>query len=550
MDGSASIIHDHSPPDSDHWLNGFLQQNCEEARKRVQEERNIWNLSNNENSCEELDLSAIFNFTNDDESGEYEDSSGEVATEPTISNDGVSIYDNERHIAQENTPQQFNNLVDQSGTLSSEFKIPNDCQFSNFSPLPERSKSVNDALSIDAEDEQMTQDSGRMSSANLVTEGSSKADWDFQTELVEVSSMGIVHAKQQLSQAINEFYLNIVEKERLSFRHTMKQIEETVNEVLAEVERLDSSFKLRSMSAHSFYEIKSRSEVDILVVLENVTLNDFVIEDLKTPAGYARLRLTSSPNMATSSPITSSSGQILEWCTETQPGDLYFSPKKLCKAFAAIVSKAAGRILKNGSRVTRKRVSFSDTEATVAFSVNLIPAVVCPQNWPLCAYWLRNCSKKWPDVEVKNNIIRGGMHLIGLATGKDNDPLWKINFCSARRLLFQSDCDGKQKCLRILKVLLERDLSRPKGLLPLHLENIVMWASRKHRQEEDWAENMMAERFLEMLVALHKCLNNHDCYHFFVPTVNLFNELKPEVVKILATKVKDILKDPLKYLKN
>ena len=60
---------------------------------------------------------------------------------------------------------------------------------------------------------------------------------------------------------------------------------------------------------------------------------------------------------------------------------------------------------------------------------------------------------------------------------------------------------------------------------------------------------MLADRFLEMLVALRKCLENKDCYNFFVPTMNLFNELKPDALKVLASKVEDILRDPFKYLK-
>ena len=523
MAGSYEIS-DQPLTKSEHWLDGFLQQNCEEGRKRVQEERNLWNLTNDENSYEELDLSGIFNFAN------YEESNGQSNEEILSSDDGVLIHDDSQQIG--------HNSEDLT------------------SPLTRRSTSSNDGISIDNDEQRVAHDAGHTPSADHVTSKNNEADWDFETELVEVASMGIAHAKQQLSQAINDFNANVVDRERVSFRQTMKQIEETVNEVLEEVERLDSRFKLQRMSPESYYEVKSRNEVDILVVLENISPNDFVIEDMKTPTGYARIRvtsssMTSSSNMPTSSALkmTSSHGQIFQWCAETQSGEPYLSPKKLCKAFAALVSRAAGKILRNGSTVNRKRVSFSDREASVSFIVNLIPTVACPQTWPLCAYWLRNYTKKWPAASLKDDIIRGGMHLVALATNKESDPLWQISFCSARRQLLQSDCEGKKKCLRLLKVLLDKDLSRPKGLLPLYLENIILWASRKHWQPEEWDEWMLPERLLEMLVALHKCLENNDCYHFFVPTMNLFSDLKPEVVKLLAAKVKDVLHDPFKYLK-
>lgn len=540
--------------DSDHWLNGFLQQNCEEARKRVQEERKLWNFTDSENSYKEIDLSGMFNFGNDGDSREYDDEilSGDLApTKPAPTNDGVSIHDDERRIGHDISRHLKSSPLDQRNESSFKVTALHESHQSLNSDALTRKTSANDVISIDDSEQRVTLNAGHTPSA----------DWNIETEIVEVASMGFIHEKQQLVWAINDFNSNVVERERMSFKQTMKQIEETVNEVLAEVERLDSSFKLRRMSPHSFYEVKSRSEVDILVVLENVSPNDFVIEDMKTPTGYARIHVTSSPasssaNMTSFTAMTSalnptsSNGQLFQWCIETPSGELYFSPKKLCKTFAALVSRAAGRILRNGSSVNRKRVSFSDREASVAFTVNLIPTVACPQTWPLCAYWLRNCTKKWPAAGVKDDVIRGGMHLVALATSKETDPLWRISFCSARRHLFQANCEGKKKCLRLLKVLLDKDLSRPKGLVPLYLENIVLWAGRKHWQEEEWAECMIPERFLEMLVALHKCLENADCYHFFAPTMNLFNDLKPDVVKMLAAKVKDILQDPFKYLKS
>jgi len=53
--------------DTEHWLNGFLQIQSQEARKRVMEERSRWYNTNDENSYDESELSGIFNF-NDVES--------------------------------------------------------------------------------------------------------------------------------------------------------------------------------------------------------------------------------------------------------------------------------------------------------------------------------------------------------------------------------------------------------------------------------------------------------------------------------------------------
>lgn len=554
------MISEQPSGDTEHWLNGFLQIKSEEARKQVMEERTLWSFTDDENSHEECDLSGIFNFNDiesnrqiDEEVLSIKDLDMCVPTEQkrATANNGLSIYGDERRLAQDASRSQD----DHATTLQSR-------QHLNSSPLAlgQTTPTSNDEISINGEELRVEHDDGEKDSAEQVTNESGEAVLDFETELVEVASLGIVHSKQQLLKAINEFNTKVVETERVNFMQTMMQIEETVNEVLEEVERLDNSFKLQRMSPDSYYELKSRNELDVLVILDNISPKEFVIEDMKTPTGYARIRVTSSAvtsssSVASSSNMTSalnmapSDGEMLHWCAETQSGEIYFSPKKLCKKFAGLVSRAAGKILRHGSSAQRKRVSFSDRETTVPFIVNLIPTVACPQTWPLCAYWLRNYTKKWPAPRVKDDVIHGGMHLVALATSQETDPLWRISFCSARRRLLQSDCEGKKKCLRLLKVLLDKDLSRPKGIIPLYLENIVLWASRKHWQQEEWSESVSADRFLEMFVALLKCLENKDCYHFFVPTMNLFSDLKPDVAEVLAAKVKDILRNPFKYLK-
>lgn len=567
---------------TDHWLNGFLRQNCEEGRKRLQEERNLWNFTDSEN--EDLDLSGIFNFS------QYEESNGHIGQDipsSSVTQDSVVLNKIEEttQFKDDITIHEIKKTADRSSRLLTRTSSEGDgmsiagkrgkgvnngennnahhkdessheYQTSSEPSLEARKRApANDEISVGVE----KRDDSHPTWVAEARPESRKPEWDFETELVEVPGMSIVHSKQQLQHAINDFNCKVVARERLRFKQTMKEIEETVNEVLGEVERLDSNFKLQRMSPDSYYERKSWNEVDILIVLENVSLDEFAIEDMKTPSGYAKIRFKTSAGTSeeeTASGISSSSSEsgmtsshhpLFQWCTEMQPGEIYLSPKRLCRVFAALVSRATGRILRNGSNVNRKRVSFTD-EASVPFIVNLIPTVACPKNWPLCAYWLKNYAKNWPTENAKDEVMLGGMHLVAVVTNKDSDFLWRISFCAARRHLLWSDCEGKTKCLRVLKVLLQNDLSRPRGLLPLHLDNIVLWASKKHWQQEEWAESMLSDRVLEILVALHKCLQNKDCYNFFVPTMNLYSDLKPEVASMLAVKVKDVLLDPCKYL--
>ena len=474
--------------EDNHWLNGFIRQNCEEARKRVIRERTRWNHSEDDDA-EVSDLTRT--FKEEPRSGDKED-----------------------------------RLNDKEESL---------LQYLNSDELLQPRVALDDDISIHEDEQRLGHDDDR---TELLEERTS-----FEFESVEVTSLGITHSKERLFCALSAFNSNVVEMERISFMQIMIQVEETVNEVLDTVERLDTNFRVRRMSPESFYHLKSRNELDIFVVLDSIFPEEFVIEDMKTPTGYARVRLKSS--RATPA---SSREQLVDWCIQTHSGELYLSPKKICKRFAALVCQAADGISRRGLCAGRRQVTFIDDGVTVPFTTNLVPTIACPQTWPLCAHWLRSCTRKWPETGVKEDVITSGMHLAAFATGKETEPLWRISFCAARRRLLTSDFEGKRRCLRILKVLLDKDLSRPKGLVPMFLENIVLWASRKHWRGEEWAENMLPERFMEMLVALLKCLENNNCYHFFVPTMNLFGDMKPEVVQVLAAKVKRVLQDPFKYL--
>ena len=362
------------------------------------------------------------------------------------------------------------------------------------------------------------------------------------SEFVDVPQMNITHHRRSLLEALNKFNSKVVEPQRDLFQRSMDQVEQMVNAVLERVENLDAAFTCRRVSPESLYERHSRNRIDICVVLSNVLPESFVLEDMKTPTGFARVRMTSSvPSLA-------------EYCTETESGEYYLSPKKLCKKFASLVGAAASEVLNNGFVASQqKRVSFyseaSRLDDMTPCTVNLLPTIQCPDTWPLCACWLRTCSRKWPEASVKDEVINGGIHLVAMPTAKGRDELWRMSFrCARRRLIRSVHGESKEKCVRILKVLYEQDLLRPKGISPRHLENIVLWASRKYWSPSQWSDGQLPDRFLELLAALYKCLKNQDCYDFFVPASNLFAQFRPEVLQVLAAKVRDVMDDPFKYL--
>ena len=383
------------------------------------------------------------------------------------------------------------------------------------------------------------------------------------TAFVGVPHMNIAHERQSLQNALNDFHARVVQPERQTFQRAATQVERMVNAVLEHVGTLDGTFKCRKVNAEtSFYECHSRSNVDFHVILENVPPGSFVLEDMKTPTGFARVRLasemtshmTSGSTSSTTLEVTAVVSDLAQYCTKTDSGEFYLSPKKLCKRFAALVDEASLDALgENFFSSHFKTVSLgseeSSSDAVVAYQVGLIPTIHCPDTWPSCARWLRSCSRKWPEASVKDHVIHGGIDLVAMPTAQDKDELWRISFSGARRRLIRSvHNESKEKCLQILNALYQEDLSRPEALSASHLENVVLWASKKYWSPAHWSEASLPDRFLEMLTALHKCLQNRDCYDFFVPALNLFALHKPRTLHVLAARVQDVLENPHKYL--
>ena len=303
------------------------------------------------------------------------------------------------------------------------------------------------------------------------------------------------------------------------------------------------------MNPQCFYELKPHNEVDVYLVIKSFSSNFYVVEDEKTTKGYAQVTVSSAV-LEDASP----QGQafVKEFCTKTQTGEYNLSPKNICRKLATWVSNVSKEILEENRTQYGRKITFYDSSDQGVFTfsvsphlVNLVPTLHFPDIWPECASWLKSCTHKWPGSNVKDQILSGGIHLVPIPEYE----LWKFLFCDARRrLLLREDVEEKGRCLRTLKVIAESDLCRPKGLLPSHLENIFMWASRKFCHAKDWSGPELPRRFLQMLAALNKCLKNGDCHEFFVPSINLFADINENATRILSSKVEDIMTDPCKYL--
>ncbi|XP_054762972.2 mitochondrial dynamics protein MID49-like [Lytechinus pictus] len=105
-----------------------------------------------------------------------------------------------------------------------------------------------------------------------------------------------------------------------------------------------------------------------------------------------------------------------------------------------------------------------------------------------------------------------------------------------------SDGGCRMKCLAIMEVLRVNN-SKLQVLSHAHLLAIMYIACV---EETEWDEQMLAERFFDILVILTRCLSNHDLPHPRDQSVNCFLDLPSWALQRIRKWLKSILKNPRK----
>jgi len=164
-----------------------------------------------------------------------------------------------------------------------------------------------------------------------------------------------------------------------------------------------------------------------------------------------------------------------------------------------------------------------------------------------------NENRKWPEMEGKSKIVKGGTHLMAVP-GKVKNHAWGVSFLKTRKILL-NHCDGYQTATNILlalqvinkSVLSHRDCSGL--LLPVHFIMILFWVHESYRDQKDWSRENMSKRFIDVLIALKRCLERKLCPDFFFPKLNYFENLQEDELYRLLQNLDEVLQRPDAYLK-
>lgn len=199
----------------------------------------------------------------------------------------------------------------------------------------------------------------------------------------------------------------------------------------------------------------------------------------------------------------------------------------------------------NGSEKVELRKNYLEA------GIDFVPALRSP-GWPKVAQeWIRR-ERKWPSSKIVGNVIKDGFHLVVKSpkVGRNPNCDFRISFSHAEYLLSQEMNDVQRECYRCLKKYHRAYLSKhQKGLVTFHLKTILL-QTIEDTGSDVWTESNQAGCLMKLLSNLLKALKQKHLPHFFVKSYNMFSIdyiENPEVLESLASKVEQIMQNPLQF---
>ena len=225
--------------------------------------------------------------------------------------------------------------------------------------------------------------------------------------------------------------------------------------------------------------------------------------------------------------------------------DGYMRPKVYCGCF--IVDKenhASARL--QGPAV---KLKFSSAPFQVdRFFVDLTFAFKCPK-WPdEVSDWTYRPGKKWPNNEHVKRIASMGCHVVPKSQPGDGYT-WRLSFSTAEFELCRLAPQTAREGFLGLKVITKDYLSVTYKGLSYALK--CLFLRTLETEPEFWRridEESPQECFLYLLQKLADAIANRNCPHFWIPHINLFEDLTKNNAKKLSKKMKKIKKQPQQYI--
>lgn len=198
-------------------------------------------------------------------------------------------------------------------------------------------------------------------------------------------------------------------------------------------------------------------------------------------------------------------------------------------------------------------------------STDLVPAFIF-NGWPRIANeWLER-NRKWPSDGVKDAILQTGCQIVakrplfpelnGDVKKEDHspehdkrDPYFRLSFSQCEVVLSQSLTEPQLLCWRVMKAFQKAYLStEPRVLASYHWKNVVFWVFEE-TEPAFWTPRNLLKGVCKALDRMILFLRSKFIPVYFVPTCNLIDGCREDVIEEVCERVVSIRSNPVEYLK-
>ncbi|CAB4003979.1 Hypothetical predicted protein [Paramuricea clavata] len=174
-------------------------------------------------------------------------------------------------------------------------------------------------------------------------------------------------------------------------------------------------------------------------------------------------------------------------------------------------------------------------------SCDIVLSIYC-EGWPLCALEWITRERLWPDVSLVEEITQRGFHIIPKSSA-DGD--FRLSFSCAETMLIKTLAPLQHKVMRAFKAVAKysQNAWNPnlnEIITTYHLKTIAFWHFEK-TSPESWIEDSLVHHLVTLLEELAEALRIQSLPMYFMPMVNLLQDVDdPEVTINLMEKISSL----------
>lgn len=206
--------------------------------------------------------------------------------------------------------------------------------------------------------------------------------------------------------------------------------------------------------------------------------------------------------------------------------------------------KKCQRIHKIKVRMTGPAIKISigeHYEADVTFCVHC-------NEWPPFSDWSTR-QRCWPSPEGVTRIMSYGCHLVAKPHDEDEwQTSWRLSFSLAEVELSKLVPNTAKKCFLALKIIVKDHLQPVVPTITTYAIKTTFLNTLEKHPVGFWQEDNIQECFLTSLKELHNVLLSGQCCHYWISSINLLDEIKPNMLKLAARKIRIIQQNPAPFI--